>query len=233
MRFLILFLSVGLTLFAEGRILNYGTRPFKDPFNQPLKYAMWKDTFNSAPELAPFFLQIRRDLKITTAVETGTWETGNTARFFSLVFDQVDTIEIDPTIYQRAVSNLMQYPNIHCFQGSSETILSQLLPQYMHQPVLFYLDAHWYEKWPLLDELEAISITHRDNCVIVIDDFKVPGRSDIPFDAYGSNECSFEYIKEKLNKVFSSYDSYYLIPAHTWSKAKFVALPKKWNFKPT
>lgn len=230
-RFLIVFLSLALSLFSEGKILNYGARHFEDPFDQPLDYNVWKDAFNHAPELAPFFIQVQKDLKIATAIETGTWK-AHTTKFFAFVFNHVDTIEIQPSVFQKAISNLSQFSNIQCHLGSSEVVLSQILPSYADQPLLFYLDAHWLEKWPLLDELDAISRTHRDNCVIVIDDFKVPGRSEFPYDAYANHECSFEHVKEKLRKVFSEYDSYYLLPKHKASRAKFVALPKKWNFRP-
>jgi len=91
---------------------------------------------------------------------------------------------------------------------------------------LFYLDAHWEDYWPLRDEIIEIGKTHYDNCVIVIDDCKVPGRHDIPFDQYKGKECSFEYIQDLLRFVFSGYEIDYLIPANVQNRAKLVIMPK-------
>lgn len=185
--------------------------------------------FNQAPELSPLFSVLRRAYKIDTAVETGTFN-GATSISLSFIFDQVHTIEIVDSTFSDAYSRLKNYSNIHCHLGSSEKVLYLLLPALQDQRVLFYLDAHWENYWPLLDELEEISKTHKDNCIIVIDDFKVPGRSDIPYDAYGSHECSHEYVKAKLSKVFTSYTFHYIIPENPQlSRAKFVAIPKSWQ----
>jgi hypothetical protein len=112
--------------------------------------------------------------------------------------------------------------------GDSVSILHSLLPKLIGKPVLFYLDAHGNGAWPLLGEIAEIGKTHKDNCIIVIDDFKVPGRDDIPYDYYKGNECSYEYIKNQLDEVFTEYAFTYLIPKRLSSRAKFVALPKKW-----
>jgi hypothetical protein len=51
---------------------------------------------------------------------------------------------------------------------------------------LFYLDAHWYDYWPLCDEIRLIS-NHLHEAIIIIDDFEVPGRNDCSFDVYKSD----------------------------------------------
>jgi predicted O-methyltransferase YrrM len=191
----------------------------------------WKigqQAFNSAPELIPFFTALKKDYRLTHAVETGTYQ-GATTVALALLFDKVDTIEIQQDKYDQAELCFKNYSNVSCHLGSSEHIFSTLLPSLANERTLFYLDAHWYNHWPLLEELEEISKTHRDNCIIVIDDFKVPGRPDIAYDYYGPHECSYEYIQEQLVKVYSSYDFYYLIPKWIGSRAKFVAIPKSWK----
>jgi predicted O-methyltransferase YrrM len=184
--------------------------------------------FNYAPELIPFFAILKRDNNIDAVVETGTFIGGSTVAF-SLVFDEVHTIEITPSTYQTSLKNLHNFPNVQCHLGSSEKVLHELLPSLEQKRVLFYLDAHWQQHWPLLQELEEIAATHKDNCIIVIDDFKVPNRTDIPYDAYHNNECSYEYIKNHLDLVFTEYTYHYLIPKSVDSRAKFIAIPKKWK----
>lgn len=186
------------------------------------------EAFNSSPELGLYLTRLAKDHHIDVAIETGTWK-GDTTIFLSDYFAKVFTIEVSIEHFFAAQRYLQRFSNIKCIYGSSEQAFHQILPSLADQPIFFYLDAHWYEQWPLLDELEEISLTHKDNCILVIDDFKVPGRPDIPYDAYGRNECSFDYIEEKLNKVFSEYACFYLIPRNLESRAKFVAYPKSWE----
>lgn len=181
--------------------------------------------FNCALEMSTFFMYIKDAYQIKTVIETGTFK-GNTAAFFGSVFDTVHTIEISPEFYTESKNYLSQYPTIHCHFGSSPAFLKEILPTLSKERVLFYLDAHWYADWPLLDELAEISKTHKDNCIIVIDDFKVPGRKDIPYDSHGNHEYAFEYIKRSIEKIFSSYTVHYLIPKDVNSRGKFVAIPK-------
>jgi len=206
---------------------------FKKNPNEFARYSSPKlmevsSAFNNAPELSSFFNYLKGKYKIETAIETGTYK-GSTTALFGRLFERVDTIEISEPTYRAAKETLKPYENIHCHQGSSEKILREILPSVQGKPVLFYLDAHWEEHWPLLQELEEIGKTHRDNCIIVIDDIKVPGKGSIPFDKYGDIECSYDYIKNKLDEVFSEYTFHYVIPKSVQSRAKFVAIPKKWQ----
>ncbi len=184
--------------------------------------------FNGAIEFGPYFEYLRNTYNIDTAVETGTWQ-GETTAFLGLLFNEVHTMEINTEVFQKSLNKLRVYPTIECHYGNSPDILRQILPGLKDKPVLFYLDAHWLSDWPLLEELQVISQTHRDNCIIVVDDFKVPNRPDIPYDAYGNHECSYEYIKKGLRSAFTAYNYYYLIPKSVNARAKFVAIPKKWR----
>ncbi|HSX13993.1 MAG TPA: hypothetical protein VLE96_06210 [Chlamydiales bacterium] len=192
--------------------------------NSPEKLA--NDAFNSAPEFGPFFENLKNMHHIDTAFETGTY-LGKTTGYLSKIFNHVYTVEISELPYDHSRKFLSQFSNVHCYLGSSNIVLREILPSLKDKPIFFYLDAHGYEYCPLLAELEEISKTHRDNCILVIDDFKVPGRPDISYDAFYDYEFSFEYIHETLDKVFSNYICYYVIPKNLGSRAKFVAIPKK------
>jgi len=184
--------------------------------------------FNLSPEFCSFYYFISRYYKIDNAIETGTHK-GFTTRFLSQIFDSVYTIEGDSHYYQLSKTLLRDQTNIRFILGNSPTVLKTLLPVLKGNRLFCFLDAHWYKYWPLLDEIEEISKTHHDNCVIAIDDFKVPGRDDISYDKYGEFECSYEYVQEKLSKVFTAYDFHYLIPPKLSARAQFVAIPKKWK----
>ncbi|MBS0652626.1 MAG: hypothetical protein JSR39_03775 [Verrucomicrobia bacterium] len=184
--------------------------------------------FNGAPEISSFVSMLKNHYNIEAAIETGSLY-GHTTAFLASIFNEVHTIEIEPSNYQITLNTLSIFPNAVCHFGSSSSVLTEILPTLESKSLLFYLDAHWQEYWPLLDELEAISKTHKDNCIIVIDDFKVPTRPDIGYDAYGEHECSFEYVKDKLGEIYSAYDFYYVLPKRVESKAKLVVLPKNWS----
>ena len=183
--------------------------------------------FNAAPEISAFMACFLKEYSIEAAVETGTWN-GSTAQFFGLFLDEVHTIEINQETYDKACRLLANQTHVHCYLGSSEKILKQILPSLTSKKTFFYLDAHWLESWPLLQEIEEISKSHKDNCAIAIDDFKIPNRPDIGYDCYGGHECSYEYIKNKLDLVYSSYVYCYLLPNQTGG-AKFLAIPKSWT----
>jgi hypothetical protein len=75
---------------------------------------------------------------------------------------------------------------------------------------LFYLDAHWYDYWPLQDEVKTIS--KLSQFVILADDFKVPGKPQFENDNGGGGTpgvhrttidirpCSMETIGHLLPK---------------------------------
>ncbi len=48
--------------------------------------------------------------------------------------------------------------------------------------VLFWLDAHWGEYWPLVDETKIISSLH--SFAVIVDDFEVPGKPSFHYDSY-------------------------------------------------
>jgi predicted O-methyltransferase YrrM len=183
--------------------------------------------FNSAPEYGLFVAACKEEYRLDVVIETGTFE-GDTAILLSYLFDTVHTIEVSEVFYEIAKNNLALRKNVVCHMGRSEGVLAKLLPTLKHQRLLFYLDAHWEEYWPLLDELEEISKTHRDRCVIIIDDFKVPSHSHIGYDSYAGKECSLEYIQSSLDKIFTEYHYCYLIPRDVDSRAKCVIFPKAW-----
>lgn len=219
--FLILFSS--LCLNAGDLILPRVADLNKNKF--PNKAQWGFSAFNSAPEVGVVLNQLKQQYGIETVVETGT-HMGYTTAYFASSFKRVHTIEINAETYNKAKRNLDCFPNVTCHLGGSEVILQELLPSLEGEMVLFYLDAHWQKFWPLRDELKEIAQTHRDNCIIVIDDFKVPTRKDVPYDKYGSHECSFDYVKDLLDEIFTDYSYHFLVPYNVASRAKLIVLPK-------
>ena len=191
-----------------------------------LSRQMGVSAFNHAPEIGTFLADLKDKYNIRIAVETGTLA-GYTTAYLGRMFDMVYTIEIQKEFFLDARSKLKRLPNITCHLGNSPDVLSRILPDLSDEPILFYLDAHDGSMyWPLLDELTEISKTHKDNCIVVIDDFKVPGRPDIPYDRWLDQDLCLEYIENHLDKIFTNYTLYYLIPSDVKSRAKLVVIPQ-------
>lgn len=64
---------------------------------------------------------------------------------------------------------------------------------------LFYLDAHWYEDWPLEREIALIG-----NGVVCIDDFDI-GHSRYGFDEYNGIRCGPEIIRRNRERIGDVY----------------------------
>lgn len=187
--------------------------------------------FNGSPEHSAFMGKLGHLYKIPIAIETGTLH-GETTGFLARCFSKVYSIEKHKESFAVATNNLANFSNIKLLLGNSAEELPKLLSQLDSKKIFFYLDAHWGDYWPLLDELKVIGKTHKNNCIIVIDDFKVPSRPDIGYDVYKNQACDFPYVKDALDSVFSQYDSFYIVPPNPGSRAKLLVLPKSWRFNP-
>lgn len=225
---LIIFVSTSPLISQNIRIVDFSAEAQTFDANQEQDWSLGLQAFNFSPELIPFFALLQREYNLPMAIETGTFE-GRTTTALSRLFKKVHTIEIVPSKYESVSKKLLPFSNVECHLGSSDHVLLDILPHYVEKKVLFYLDAHGDVPWPLLGELHSISKTHRDNCIVVIDDFKVPGRPDISYDVYGQDECSFQYVQAGLAKIFSDYECCIVIPKQTMWRAKFVAFPRSWG----
>jgi predicted O-methyltransferase YrrM len=198
-----------------------------EQLNQMVKVA----AFNNDSVVSDTVVQLVKDLKIDCIVETGTFR-GTTTAFLSETFPEIDiyTIEVDFKTYLEAGKNLESYKNIKLLSGSSEKVLEALLPQLKDKRILFYLDAHWEEYWPLLDEFEAIRKTAKDNCCIVIDDFKVPFRQ-FQHDNYKNQPLDIDYIEQKMNEVYTT--PFYFFNDRTTrvprAVGKIYIVPEEWK----
>jgi predicted O-methyltransferase YrrM len=181
--------------------------------------------FNQAPEIFNFMAYLKKRYNLQDAVETGTFQ-GNTTKALSILFDKVYTIEIIKDNYDISKESLAAVTNVELILGSSGKELGVLLPKLVDRRILFYLDAHWFEDWPILEELAMIAKTHKDNCVIVIDDVKVPGYPSVPYDQYKGQPLSYEYIAAAVKNIFTSHSVHYVIPGDYKKRAKMVLVPE-------
>lgn len=140
--------------------------------------------------------ELIKSYKVNRIIETGTHE-ANTTLVLATLGIKVDTIEINENYFNASYKHLKDLENVAIYKGSSPNILRKILPYKLVDKILFYLDAHWYDYNPLIDELKIISAYGLNNCVIVIHDFKNPNHPEFGFDKFPNGD---EYTLDKIEK---------------------------------
>lgn len=126
-------------------------------------------------------LHAQRELGYRNFVETGT-HLGETAATAAAVFENVHTIELDPTLARQARERFENTVNVTVHEGNSADALPTLLPRLEGGTVL-WLDAHYSggatargeEDTPLLRELESIRRFAVRPVAVFIDDARMLG----------------------------------------------------------
>jgi len=122
--------------------------------------------------IAKEIAELVKSFGINHIIETGTY-LGATSRRLA-EFAPVDTVEINDQNYIQAKKRPAE--NVTYWLGDSPQWLDTHLPKFKCKRLLFFLDAHWGDHCPLLDEIAVIG-KHGIEPVIVIHDFKVPGKN--------------------------------------------------------
>jgi hypothetical protein len=160
--------------------------------------------------------KLAEKFNIKRIIETGTYKGWSTNRLCDLGVP-VETIEVDESNFKEAKSFLSSRDNVKMYHGSSPEILETILED-GEENLLFFLDAHWYEYWPLKDELRVIA-EKNIKPVISIHDFYVPNginnEGKFGFDSWVDKETNefkqldLDYIKESLEKIFGEKYEYH------------------------
>jgi len=173
------------------------------------------------------FKELVVDYSIETVVETGTWLgdfiitasrfvkhaisieiqrqffEGTKARFISEGYSQVPVPKY--IAGGEATSYVKEKSTITLICGNSPDVIRRIIEE-LPEPILFYLDAHWLAYWPIKDEIRAIK--PRPNSIIIIDDFKVPGKG-WHYDSYKGVDLDYELVKDDLAFVNPNYITFY------------------------
>jgi hypothetical protein len=110
-----------------------------------------------------------------------------------------DWVVREPRLYRLSLAG-----NVRQIIGDSAVELPGLIRELegeLEGPVLFYLDAHWGEHSPLLEELGAIA-TSGIKPVIVIHDFYNPLHPEYGFDEWDIGEYKLGLIEPLLVKIY-------------------------------
>jgi tetratricopeptide (TPR) repeat protein len=146
----------------------------------------WGGPFNGQPMRRQIFLDILAQIAPACIFETGTYRGATTAFMASATAAPILSCEAQIDSFHFARRRLAQQTNVSLFHMDSRSFLQTYVPLHHvgDQISLFYLDAHWSEDLPLLDEL-LIVLEHAPRSVIMIDDFQVADDPGYSFDDYG------------------------------------------------
>lgn len=202
-----------------------------------MKYGALEDEF-AQKEIKKLF----KDFNIKRIIETGTYF-GWSTRFLSEFNVPVDTIEVLYENYSVARKNLQNFENVSLYLGNSPILLNNII-NYEEENLLFFLDAHWENYWPLKDELKIIK-EKNIKPVICIHDFFVPGGDKIiynkqfvkvsnglgskfGYDEYDGIPLNFDFIKEELEQIYNGqYDYHYTSKIQKVDSGIIYIYPKK------
>lgn len=126
-------------------------------------------------------------------VETGTF-VGSTTRFFSGNGVPVYTTEVKRHFWLLARIRLGWSRDITVMRGDSRIALKRLAQHESFARPLIYLDAHWWDDFPLNEELDLVFRSWAD-AVVVVDDFRVDGDDGYAFDTYDGVALAISDIK--------------------------------------
>lgn len=158
--------------------------------------------FNGQEFRSKIFNELVDRMNFSLIVETGTFRGVTTKYMCRKSGLPVYTAEVNPRFYSFACTRLRKDQNAHLYNMDSREFLEKLVRDGLLEgnDALFYLDAHWGEDLPLLDELRII-FEKSPAAVVMIDDFKVPGDADYGYDDYGAGKSlSLEYIEPAVQK---------------------------------
>lgn len=162
-------------------------------------------------------LKLKYDFNIKTALETGS-QFGSSLRWFMDSFDNAFGCEPNKNFFDICLQK-----NLILYNEDSITFLNR----FKHENnILIFIDSHWEgNPCPLKDELTLIS--EFDTLpVIVIHDFKVPGK-DFGFDTYDYELC-FEEIEPYLQKIYpKGFDYHYNTETNGANRGIIYIYPKQ------
>lgn len=158
--------------------------------------------FHNDPILQDLILSSIRFFNVQTFLETGTFR-GDSIIWLSKEMPDLNiiSIELDPFFHKHALKRVARLRNqnrISLINKDSYLAVKECYKAgILSEPTMFWLDAHWNDYWPLVDEITEIVRSSRSS-IIFIDDFKVPFNPELDYDTYGGIENSIEHIGSAL-----------------------------------
>jgi hypothetical protein len=147
-------------------------------------------------------LDYRKKYGSSILIETGTY-LGDMVEAQKKYFEQVVSIELGPSLYEKARKRFKKDKHVKIFQGDSGKILPSIMKD-VDRPAIFWLDGHYSKgitakgekECPIFEELRAIFNGSNLHHVLLIDDARCfTGSGDYP-----TIEEVSDFILQRNNK---------------------------------
>ncbi len=187
-----------------------GTVPRLMPFQEA--------PFNGDKHLEAEVLRLKKEFHIDVILECGTC-LGSTTIWMAQNFQRTHTIEINQHYHEIAHKRMMEQSgtfkdHILCnWFGDSVKILPKIFKHTIEEfaireKCMIFIDSHWQNNVPMLEELAIIAATNI-RPVIIIHDFLVPGHPELGFDSYHDQPFTFEWIQSSIEKIYGTAYKYH------------------------
>lgn len=188
--------------------------PFPEGMAIPRLMPFQEYPWNNDGYLAAEVLRLKEAHGLANALETGTC-LGSTTLWLAENFDRVWTCEIHEPTYEIASARFAELNGAHSIKDSSDRFFKNIAARRRDSRKaawndagrvdFIFLDAHWGEHCPLLDELAAIASPEhaaKKKPCIIIHDFHVPG-TDFGFDRMPDGRpFELDLIREHLDRIY-------------------------------
>lgn len=178
--------------------------PFPKGMDIPRLMPYQEYPWNNDGYLAAEVLRLKAAHGLDNAVETGTC-LGSTTLWLAEHFYNVDTIEISREYAAIALARIGDDDHCGVTIGNSADHVGGYVSAFGNGTLVF-LDAHWGDHCPLLDELESIAMWNEEEgqvtpCIL-IHDFQAPG-TDFGFDHMPDGRpFSLDLIRDHLDRIY-------------------------------
>lgn len=120
---------------------------------------------------------------------------GDTTEYLARAYPQLTIVACD--IVDRYVDIARRrtgfMPHVVVEKSDSRATIERYLGQF--RCPLYYLDAHWYEDWPLQREIELI-----ERGVVCVDDFNI-GHPGFGYDSYNGVDCGPAFLSRFADRI--------------------------------
>jgi hypothetical protein len=149
----------------------------------------WGGPFNGQTGRQRLALEILDKVRPDAVIETGTFRGITTEWFANHFAGPLFSCEVDRMYLIQAQHRLGRFDQVNLFRADSREFLRERIAALAARSrVLFYLDAHWRDDLPLVEELRIITGSDL-RWVAMIDDFKVPFDEGYSYDDYGPGKA--------------------------------------------
>lgn len=129
--------------------------------------------------------------------ETGTFR-GDTLGWVAKEFPNLPCLSCESSrVFYAWARARIRAGNVHIYLEDSTEFLAEHIGSY--RSALFWLDAHWGENWPILEEIRII-LNSGIRGVALVDDFDI-GRDGFGFDSFHGQPMNLEYLSPLIRKI--------------------------------